>query len=252
MASPATPEERFALNLRSALAERDISQEALAEAMSDMGHSWHQSTVYKVLTMKRRVGLGEAVDIARVLNIPMEMLISDGDSASLRATALQAVQRMIAARRGLLGAWGEWARATSNLAQALGMKLKDGKWSDPPEEALEAMSPKEISFAVALVNEDLEDAIDFLSEPPAGYKEISEALEVKKHVRDRTDLHVETAAQALGISEDDARRALSAGVIFVHDDGVETNAPGGDLGEWLLQERTRGAIGRDGERQEEA
>lgn len=53
-----------------------LTQEAVTEAMVNRGFDFHQSTLYKIESGKRRVLVGEAVALAEVLGVPLEALVS--------------------------------------------------------------------------------------------------------------------------------------------------------------------------------
>ena len=50
----------------------DLSQAALGEAMLKRGHKWSQATVWAVESGKRPMRMSEAIDIAEILEIPVD------------------------------------------------------------------------------------------------------------------------------------------------------------------------------------
>ncbi|MEE6288634.1 helix-turn-helix transcriptional regulator [Georgenia sp. MJ173] len=124
------PEEHFARALRDALEEHDMSQQALADAMSSRGHRFHQATVYKILRGTRKVTLGEALDIATILGEDLQtMTVPQHESAirklmSTSHAALTAIGeqtgRFLTAQRNviqLLDARDDWDPATREAAE---------------------------------------------------------------------------------------------------------------------------------------
>src|SRR5688572_15963772 len=56
----------------------DMSQDALAESMSEMGHDkWSQSTVWSVERGTRPLRLAEAESLARLFNVDVSRLLGD-------------------------------------------------------------------------------------------------------------------------------------------------------------------------------
>lgn len=155
-------EERFAENLRVVLRERGMSQEALAKEMSDRGYQFHQATIYKILTGKRKVGLGEASEIASILDVPLDLLLAGGSAAVTRTRALRAVQQMVLVKDELFEAWKHWSDAYLEMAAALGVEVgDDGTFSSEiGAEASAVLSADEVDLATRLLNETDEDLLD--------------------------------------------------------------------------------------------
>ncbi|MBF6330258.1 helix-turn-helix domain-containing protein [Nocardia transvalensis] len=86
-------EEVFASNLKTLRGDTGLSQEALAEQMSERGFKWHQATVYKIENGSRQVQLGEAKAVAAILGVPLDRLTDDTDSvqavSKIRAMLVQ-------------------------------------------------------------------------------------------------------------------------------------------------------------------
>src|SRR5688572_27521658 len=63
----------------------DMSQEALAESMSEMGHEkWSQSTVWSVERGTRPLRLAEAESLARLFDVDVTRLLGDPVERRLR------------------------------------------------------------------------------------------------------------------------------------------------------------------------
>lgn len=69
---------------------RGITQAALAAAMKERGHSWHQATVWSVEKGDRAIRLGEAVSLSEILGVPLPD-ISDSER---RAEIADEIQRL--------------------------------------------------------------------------------------------------------------------------------------------------------------
>ena len=104
-------EEYLPENLRRLCEIKDISQSALARAMSERGWPWHQSTAYKVMHGKRGISFGEATDLARILGVSTDRLTWSGPEANEEGM----VNRAIAI---LHQDWAEAARAVHRLYAA--------------------------------------------------------------------------------------------------------------------------------------
>lgn len=74
-------EAAFAANLRSARAARGLTQAQVAEAMARAGFKWHPPTVYKVENGERQIQFGEALELARILELSIDRMATiDGDT----------------------------------------------------------------------------------------------------------------------------------------------------------------------------
>lgn len=149
-------EDRLAANLTPMLERRGLTQEQLATAMTLQGYSWHASTVYKVVNGKRKVSLGEAMALARVLEVSLDALTNDsavvtraeilfhhqrdlaGDSAAVEAAAVKyettrwhLQQSLVeyeldeALRAYMNGAWSELEAAADKPAAHFAMEVFD-------------------------------------------------------------------------------------------------------------------------------
>lgn len=77
-----------------------LSQPDLAERMTGKGHSWHQSTVWKVEHGTRHVRLGELADLAAILGVTPAALLSDDDhreAVAARDVMERALREQVAA-----------------------------------------------------------------------------------------------------------------------------------------------------------
>ena len=64
-----TPERQAGTKIKNRRMELGMSQEAVADAMRKLGHSWHQTTVAKTEIAGRPLRLNELTDLARVLMV---------------------------------------------------------------------------------------------------------------------------------------------------------------------------------------
>jgi len=67
-----TADKRIASNMRLLREQRDMSQSALAEAMSERGVQWHQQTVYKIENGTRPLRASELVCLAAILGTSLD------------------------------------------------------------------------------------------------------------------------------------------------------------------------------------
>lgn len=56
-----------------------LSQVEVAQAMQEAGFDFHQQTVYKVETGQRRITIGEAVELSRIVRASVEKLLARSD-----------------------------------------------------------------------------------------------------------------------------------------------------------------------------
>jgi transcriptional regulator with XRE-family HTH domain len=75
------------------------SQRQLADAMTRLGYPWQQQTVAKVERGDRPLRLSEAMVMASVLGVPVDVLCSDRDDRSTAAlsapSALDLAQQLV-------------------------------------------------------------------------------------------------------------------------------------------------------------
>jgi transcriptional regulator with XRE-family HTH domain len=102
---------RFGENLRAARERREVSQEGLARAMTERGHSWYASTVYKTEHGERTVGFHEAEDLAAILRVTTDRFTWAGPEAT-------AVMLMSGTTGRLREAWREVADSAARLHAA--------------------------------------------------------------------------------------------------------------------------------------
>lgn len=69
------PEDILAAQVRGLRASRRVSQQALADRMTYLGHSWSQSTVARVERAVRSVSIGELFCLALALQAPPTELL---------------------------------------------------------------------------------------------------------------------------------------------------------------------------------
>lgn len=128
--------ERYFLDaLRRLVEDGDLSQQGIADKMVERGHRFHQSTIYKILRGDRKVTLGEAIDLADVLGVPLsEMTVPKHEeyiqAAFRRAlTYMEGVRdntsRLLRQQRTIQEFYilrDDWATETRKTAEA---------WADP-------------------------------------------------------------------------------------------------------------------------
>lgn len=128
-------ERYFVEALRKAIDTSDLSQQAIADEMTRRGHRFHQSTIYKVLRGDRKVTLGEAIDLASIVGMPLsEMTVPKHEQAMSKETrrAAEHMRSIRESTRGLilrqrqikwlLSARDDWAADTREAATT---------WDDP-------------------------------------------------------------------------------------------------------------------------
>jgi transcriptional regulator with XRE-family HTH domain len=104
---------QFAANLREERERRRISKAEFARRMRELGHSWFPQTVQKIEAGHRKVRVGEAEAVARILGTSMDRLTWPTQVASaawLLDTAMARAQK----------SWNDIARRTATLLWALG------------------------------------------------------------------------------------------------------------------------------------
>jgi transcriptional regulator with XRE-family HTH domain len=97
-----TPERQAGTKIKNRRMELGMSQEAVADGMRRLGHSWHQTTVAKTEIAGRPLRLNELTDLARILGVrashlaatetdmKLEMVQNDVVSFSGHAARLEA------------------------------------------------------------------------------------------------------------------------------------------------------------------
>jgi len=97
--TPASPviDEQVGANVKRWRGLKDFTQEAVTAEMVKRGFDFYQSTLYKIESGKRRVLVGEAIALAEILKVPLDILtVSDSDSeASLLAKARIGAQNQL-------------------------------------------------------------------------------------------------------------------------------------------------------------
>ena len=101
-------DEQFAANVRDERERKQMSQADLAARMRERGWSWHPQTVQKIEAGHRKVSVGEAEALARLLGTTMERLTWPGRAASA-AAFLDAINGRA------ISAWGQVESWTSTL-----------------------------------------------------------------------------------------------------------------------------------------
>ncbi|MEF2977275.1 helix-turn-helix transcriptional regulator [Subtercola sp. YIM 133946] len=67
-------DDAFAVTFRRARERKGLTQEDVARHMTMRGYDFHQQTVYKIESGKRKVTVGEGVALAELVHIPVESL----------------------------------------------------------------------------------------------------------------------------------------------------------------------------------
>lgn len=94
----AAADETFGAAIREARERSRITQAQLAEEMKYRGFDFHQQTVYKIESGKRKVTVGEALALAELVEVPIEVLAARSEDSlqrrrqTLRFLARQTVQ----------------------------------------------------------------------------------------------------------------------------------------------------------------
>jgi transcriptional regulator with XRE-family HTH domain len=110
--SPHGAERHFAANLRATREDRGLSQAELARRMAEKGWPWHQQTVGRVEAAQRVVRLGEAKDLASILETTVDAL---GEPTTENGIVRALLGASTAARK----AWQQQAEGTLALQGAL-------------------------------------------------------------------------------------------------------------------------------------
>lgn len=69
------PDEAFADLFKAQRAQSGLSQEDVAKAMTGQGYDFHQQTIYKIESGKRRVSVGEAIALAAAIKVHVNTLM---------------------------------------------------------------------------------------------------------------------------------------------------------------------------------
>ena len=91
-----TPERQAGTKIKNRRMELGMSQEALADEMRRLGHSWHQTTVAKTEIAGRPLRLNELTDLARILGVRASHLATETDFN------LEMVQNHVVAHSGAM------------------------------------------------------------------------------------------------------------------------------------------------------
>jgi transcriptional regulator with XRE-family HTH domain len=89
----------FARRLREIRQQAGVTQQQLASRMTDAGHKLHRSAVAKIELGERPVTIGEAVQLAGILGVPLMELVTDrGAATELERRHAARVEAQIAVR----------------------------------------------------------------------------------------------------------------------------------------------------------
>lgn len=118
-------DERFAANLRDERERQNLSQADVAKQMKDRGWRWHAQTVQRVEAGHRKVTIGEAEAIARILRTTADRLTWPGAAASAAglmdmtiASALNAYEDISGGVTALLWAQRQLATTLAEVERA--------------------------------------------------------------------------------------------------------------------------------------
>ena len=138
-----------------------MSQEALAKAMAEKGHKWHQSTVYKVLNDARKVALGEAVSIAEILEMPVARM-AEGSTDIVEMSKIKILHSdLLDLRERLVRNVQAYETARYRLQGQIG----DGSdpWTEGDQAVLALFAPDELK---AMREATYDSAADIARQPP--------------------------------------------------------------------------------------
>lgn len=89
----------FARRLREVRQQAGVTQQQLAARMTEVGHKLHRSAVAKIELGERPVTIGEAVQLAGILGVPLVELVTDrGAATELERQHAVRVEAQIAVR----------------------------------------------------------------------------------------------------------------------------------------------------------
>ena len=113
-------DEDFGRNLRAARLHERLTQEQLADALSEVGFPMHQSTVAKIEAGSRSASISEVVALSGILDVPIDALVRKGDEAgpSARMDHLAAMLDVIADEAAAVSSDEERIRREANDASA--------------------------------------------------------------------------------------------------------------------------------------
>lgn len=105
-------DERFADNIREERERRGKSQAEIARLMRERGWSYHPQTVQRIEAGHRKVSVGEAEALARILHTTVDRLTWPGRAASSAGLMDMTIGRA-------LGSWEQIAAGTTHLLYQL-------------------------------------------------------------------------------------------------------------------------------------
>jgi transcriptional regulator with XRE-family HTH domain len=159
--APQGAEHHFAANLRAVREERGISQAELARRMADRGWPWHQQTVGRVEAGQRVVRLGEAKDLAAILETTIDAL---GEPTTENGIVKGLVDASTAARK----AWQQQVEGDLALRSALDVlrrRIQDARPLAPTSDR--------VDYALGIAEDTL-----LMAEPVVAAKDTKAARDV--------------------------------------------------------------------------
>jgi transcriptional regulator with XRE-family HTH domain len=112
-------DKRFGNNLRRLREEADMTQAELAQAMTERGWPWHQSTVARVESGRQSVRFSEAEVLAKILGVALDRLTWVGPEGPEAAAVAEAGRRLRRAFERTNNAVRLHARALDDAQQML-------------------------------------------------------------------------------------------------------------------------------------
>lgn len=117
-------DQRFAMNLRLARERAGLSQEDLAQRMAEWGHKFHQQTITRIENGRRKVSLGESIELAHAVGSTVEALSRPTGLAQDAWAVLYDVRTIRDAHKRATGAAEEF-RITQAHLRGLVKRLED-------------------------------------------------------------------------------------------------------------------------------
>lgn len=136
-------DQNFAVNVRHYREQIGLSQEELAQRMSERGFGFTQATVWKIEQGKRAVRVGEAVALAAALELPRWLhLVQDPQSFGHAAEIEAANRRAYTAFEAIKAATAEFLEAQTHIGVSAHVARENGipvphvrtAWLDIPAE----------------------------------------------------------------------------------------------------------------------
>lgn len=129
----ATADDSFGSAVRNARESAAMTQVQLADAMRERGFDFHQQTVYKIEAGRRKVTVGEALAIAELVAVPLDILAArNPDQNAKHALLLRQQSGRILSLVTELEAVAKEGRKHQFLLQELSADLDKRTAAEPP------------------------------------------------------------------------------------------------------------------------